>query len=366
VAGLRVALLLEQALAPVPGGTGRYSLEVAGALARLLPGGVTGWTAWHRDTAAAVVPRVTGPRRLPLPRRPLTLAWERGTGPSPTGAEVVHAPTLLAPPRRRSPLVVTIHDVVPWTHPETLTPRGVRWHRLMAERVAASADAIVVPTAAVGDRLATHLRLRRPPVVVGLGVSALPAASDPDDVASRIGLPADGYVLSLATAEPRKGLDVLVRAMASSGAPDLPLVLVGPRGWGGVEPLELAREAGLAEGRLRHLGRLDDEDLRVVLERATVVAVPSRAEGFGLPVVEAMAAGVPVVTSTDPALVEVGGDAVLSAPIGDAEGTAAALAQAAGDGALRTRLVEAGRRRASGFTWDGTAAQLLALYASLV
>src|SRR3954451_920195 len=91
---LRIGFLLEQVLAPVPGGTGRYARELAAALAGEAPPEATvrGWTAWHRDVGAPVVPGVGGPSRLPLPRRPLTLAWERGLGPAPRSADVVHAP----------------------------------------------------------------------------------------------------------------------------------------------------------------------------------------------------------------------------------------------------------------------------------
>ena len=100
----RVGFLLEQCLAPVPGGTARYSRELAAALAATAPDGfaVEGWTALHASTAAAVVPGVAGPHRLPLGRRPLIAAWERGVGPVPR-ADLVHAPTLLVPPRRDRP-----------------------------------------------------------------------------------------------------------------------------------------------------------------------------------------------------------------------------------------------------------------------
>jgi glycosyltransferase involved in cell wall biosynthesis len=363
---VQVALVLEQCLSPVPGGTGRYAAEMATALAGQPGTTVTGWVAWHRDLAGARRPGVAGPRRLPLPRRPLIAAWERGVGPGLRGRpDVVHAPTLLAPPRR-GPLVVTIHDAVPWTHPETLTPRGVRWHRVMARRVAATADAVVVPTHAVRRALQEHLELPRV-VVVGEGASSQ-LGSVPADAAERrrrLQLPESGYLLSLATIEPRKGLDVLLAALADPAAPDLPLVVVGQAGWGGVDPARTARELGLADGRVRLLGRIPDDDLAVALHGATALVVPSRAEGYGLPVLEGMAAGVPVVTSDDPALVEVGGNATRTAAIGDAAALARALAEVADDARLREQMVLAGRVRAAATTWEGAAAQLVALYATL-
>jgi glycosyltransferase involved in cell wall biosynthesis len=364
-AALRVGMVLEQALAPVPGGTARYAVQLAEALARHDDVSVTGWVAWHRDTTGARLPGVEGPRRLAAGRRALAAAWERGLGPAPRGADLVHAPTLLLPPRRRRPLVVTIHDAVPWTHPETLTPRGVRWHRAMALRAARSADAVVVPSAATGEALSTRLELTRPPVVIPLGVTALPLPEDHEGRRRRLGI-GNGFVLSLATMEPRKGLDVLIRAMSRAAAPDLPLVLVGAPGWGRLDPLALAADAGLPPGRVVVLGRLPDPDLASVLHGATVLAVPSRAEGFGLPVLEGMAAGVPVVTSRDPALLEVGGDAVLAVETGDAAALADALRSVCADPGLRARLVENGTRRVRQYSWAECAARYAEIYRRVV
>jgi glycosyltransferase involved in cell wall biosynthesis len=361
-------MMLEQALAPVPGGTGRYARELALALTASAPPGdvVQAWTAWHRDTVAARLPGAPPVRRLPLPRRPLIAAWERGAPwPVPRGVDVVHAPTLLAPTGTSVPLVVTAHDAVPWTHPETLTPRGVAWHRRMAERVAARADAVVVPTRAVADALVGYLDLPHV-VVIGEGVSGdLARPADAGERARRLGLPDGGFLLTLATLEPRKGLDVLIAALARAGAPDLPLLIVGQPGWGGVDPEDLARREGLPEGRVRALGKLSDADLATVLDRATALVMPSRAEGFGLPVLEAMAAGTPVVCSADPALAEVGGDAVRTAPVGDAAALAEQLGVVLGDAALRADMVTRGRERAATYTWARAADQLWELYRSL-
>jgi glycosyltransferase involved in cell wall biosynthesis len=365
---VHVGVVLEQRLGPVPGGTGRYAHEVAAALARHPGVTVSGWTAWHRDVEAARTEGVLGPRRLPLPRRALIAAWERGLGPSvrADGLDVIHAPTLLAPPRRSRPLVVTVHDAVPWTHPETLTPRGVRWHRTMADRVARTADVVVVPTNAVRRALAPHVGLRRVEVVGEGATAALQTL--PEDAAERrrrLRLPASGFLLSLATIEPRKGLDVLLAALADPASPDLPLLVVGQAGWGGLDPAAMARDLGLAEGRVRLLGRVPDADLAVALADATALVVPSRAEGYGLPVLEGMAAGTPVVTSDDPALVEVGAGATRSAPVGDAPALARVLADVVADPVGRKEMVRAGRVRAAETTWDAAAAQLVALYAAL-
>jgi glycosyltransferase involved in cell wall biosynthesis len=364
---MRVALLMEQCLNRVPGGTGRYSRELARALADTAEadGSVEGWTAWHRDTGPARVAGVGGPRRLLLPRRGLAAGWERGLGPSPRGADVVHAPTLLVPPRRSTPLVVTIHDAVPWTHPETLTARGARWHRRMGERAARSADAVIVPTHAVATELAKHLPVAAGVHVISEGVSPeLKIPADADERAGALRLP-PAYFISLATLEPRKDLDVALRALATSMAPDLPLLIAGQPGWGGIDLPSRATAVGLAEGRVRELGRLSDPDIAVVLSRAAALLVPSRAEGFGLPVLEAMSLGVPVIASDAPALVEVAGGAGVHHPVGDASSLAEAMRAIVDDGALAASLRAAGRRRAADFDWATSARQTWQLYRSL-
>jgi glycosyltransferase involved in cell wall biosynthesis len=369
---VQAAIFLEQALAPVSGGTGRYSVELAAALARTANQGdsVTSWTAWHRDTSAAAVAGVAGPRRLPVPRRAVAEAWRHGLGPAPRGVDVLHAPTLLVPPARRYPLVVTIHDTVPWTHPDTLTPRGAHWHRAMAERAARTGAAIAVPTQAVADELAAVLpEMRAVPVhVLGAGV-ARAVVREPDfeyaaSVTATLALP-ERFVLSLATLEPRKGLDVLIEALATIGGSAPQLLVVGQAGWGGVDPAAAASRAGLPPGRLRVLGRLGDPELAVVLRRATMLVAPSRAEGFGLPVAEAMAVGTPVVCSDAPALVEVAGGAAAVVPRGDAGALAAAIAKLFDDSAERDRMALAGRSRAAAFDWDRVAERAWALYRSL-
>ncbi|MHB2022613.1 MAG: glycosyltransferase family 4 protein [Mycobacteriales bacterium] len=363
---IRVGVLLEQCLAPVPGGTGRYSAQLAQALAASAPADatLTGLSAWHLDLARARVPGLGPPRRLPLPRRLLAEAWARGRGPGPGGFDVVHAPTLLAPPRRASALVVTIHDTVPWTHPQTLSPRGAAWHRRIAARVAREADLVVVPTEAVRLDLARFLTPARVEVV-GEGVSrALAEPPDAAERAARLGLPAR-YFATLATLEPRKGLDVAIAALSRPEAPRLPLVVVGQPGWGGVDPRQLARRHGLAAERIVVLGRLPDSDLAVVLRRATAVLVPSRAEGFGLPALEAMWLGTPVVVSDVAALVEVTAGAALVVAQDDPAALAAAAARIAEDAGLRQGMVAAGRARAGHYSWEAAARRMWQLYREL-
>jgi glycosyltransferase involved in cell wall biosynthesis len=357
-----LVVLAEQLLAPVPGGTGRYTRELLDAMVQHAP---EGWTV----TAVTARHRVSLPnaRMLPLPRRGLSLAWEYGLKLWP-GGDAVHAPTPLAPPapRNGTSLVVTVHDTVPFTHPETLTHRGATWHRAMIRRATQKATAIVVPTAAVAAELAVHAPGPARVYVVGHGVPAavtqLP--DNADEIAERLNLP-EGYVLAVGTIEPRKGLDVLVEAMARPSAPKVPVVIAGPQGWGDLDLGRVAAEAGLKRDRLRLLGRVTDEELAVVLNRAAVLAAPSMAEGFGLPVLEAMAAGVPVVHSDAPALVEVAGGTGVLARRNDPAALANALHSVIAFPQHTAGLVTAAKARAAQFTWAKAAESLWRLHVDL-
>ncbi|MGB8996768.1 MAG: glycosyltransferase family 1 protein [Pseudonocardiaceae bacterium] len=365
----KLVVLLEQLLAPVPGGTGRYSRELAAALAATAPAGWTvgGAIARHADPTPAIIPGVEGPHRLPLPRKALVAAWDSGVALWP-GGDTVHAPTPLAPPgpSRGRDLVVTVHDTVPWTHPDGLTRRGVGWHRRNIGRAARRADALVVPTATVADDLARRVPCQAQVHVVGEGVSAA-LTSLPHDaaaIATRLRLP-PRYVLAVGTLEPRKGIDTLLAALAAPDAPDLPVVLVGQPGWGHVDPAALARRCGLDPGRVQVLGRITDAELAVVLHGAAVLAAPSLAEGFGLPVLEAMAAGVPVVHSDAPALIEVAGGAGVMVARNDPAALATALRVVASDPATMQAMRAAGRRRAEQFSWERTARRVWSVHLEL-
>jgi glycosyltransferase involved in cell wall biosynthesis len=217
----------------------------------------------------------------------------------------------------------------------------------MIARAARRATGLVVPTKAVADDLAGRVEVRAPVRVAGHGVTDALTR----DGTVTVDLPGT-FVLAVGTIEPRKGVDVLVEATAALG---VPLVLVGQRGWGQVDT-----------GNALVLGRLSDHELAAVLRRATVLAAPSLAEGFGLPVLEAMAAGVPVVHSDAPALVEVAGGAGVEVPRGDAKALAEALRSVISSPVRVTELAERGRRRAAEFTWNAAASAVWSIHATPV
>jgi glycosyltransferase involved in cell wall biosynthesis len=374
-------VIIDQIIAPIPGGIGRYAEELTRALIATAPRGshVAGIvSASPEDDYALIAELLPGLGELyksPLARRELSAAWQHGFTRLP-GAGMVHATSLLAPLHRHDrttgkndQIAVTIHDAVPWTHPETLTRRGVSWHKAMAKRAERYADAIVVDTHAVAHELGEILDLGDRIRVIGAAVgSSLRLPDDASERASRLDLP-ERYLLSVGTLEPRKGLEPLIRALALGLPDDVPLLIVGPAGWGGVDVDAVAREAGLAEGRVRTLGRLSDPDLAVALDRATVFVFPSLAEGFGLPLLEAFSLGTPVVHSYDPALVENAAGAGIAVERADAEGYPARLADAIlsvlDDEQLASRLGLAGHDRAQAFSWRDSAEKVWQLHADL-
>lgn len=374
-------VILDQLAAPVPGGIGRYTRELTRALIATQPRGcaVSGWVPSLPETAYRAIeealPGLATLEKSALDRRQIAAAWQHGFTRLGAGS-TTHAPSLVAPlfrhDRINNPgdqIVVTIHDTVPWTHPETLTPRGVDWHRAMAKRAERYADAVVVPTHAVAEDLAEVLALGdRVRIIAGAVANDLAVPTDAAERRAALDLP-ERYVAAVGTVEPRKGLEHLVGALARLDRPDLPLVHVGPHGWGGLDLTAVAQEAGLVPERVRTLGFLDDADVAAVMQGASVFVMPSQAEGFGLPMLEAMSLGTPTIHTDVPALVEVAGDAghvVERAPADTLpERLAEAIAAVVDDDAHAETLRVAGRDRARAFSWLDSAEKTWQLHADL-
>jgi len=286
---------------------------------------------------------------------------------------MVHATSLLAPMHRHLPMserndqtVVTVHDAIAWTDPELLTSRQASWNRTMTKRAERFADAVVVPTHAVAEVLAETFSFGDRLRVIG-GAPSSRLHQMPDDVArrQRLGVRGD-YLLTVAGLDPRKGLDVLIQALAQ--VPDLALVVVGAAPGDAEGIAQLAHDGGVADERIIVLDPLDDDDLGAVLQGATAFLQPSRAEGFGLALVEALAFGLPVIHSDAPALVEVAADAGIVVSRDDpdeAGGYAAAIRDVLGDAELRARLSIGARDRARAFSWRDSAEKVWQLHADL-
>ncbi|MFD7656765.1 glycosyltransferase family 4 protein [Actinosynnema sp. NPDC059797] len=335
-------------------GIGRYTAALAEELAsmpsvqvRAVAFTLRGWRALR-----TVLPHDVVARGLPVAARLLRHLWLRAPFPpveflaGPT--DVMHGTNFVLPPALRAGGVVTVHDLAFLDAPGDLPPSDRRLPELV-QRSASRADVVCTPTRAVASVVEERLGVHPDKIVVTpLGVDPAWFAARPPSPAlrDRLGLPSE-YLLFVGAGGPRKGLGTLVAA--HSARPSLPpLVLAGPG-------------APAADDRVLRTGYLNDVDLRSVVAGASALVLPSRDEGFGLPVLEALACNVPVVCTDVPALREVADGHAAHVPVGDVE----ALAQAMAD-AVETPATPAGqaarRAHAAGFTWRRTAEKTVEAY----
>ncbi|NUT98002.1 MAG: glycosyltransferase family 4 protein [Saccharothrix sp.] len=336
-------------------GIGRYTSALAEELAsmpdavdvRAVAFTLRGWRALR-----TVLPHDVVARGLPVSARLLRQFWLRGPFPpveflaGPT--DVMHATNFVLPPAIRAGGVTTIHDLAFLDAPGDLPASDRRLPELV-KKSALRADIVCTPTQAVANVVTERYGVEPDKIVVTpLGVDPAWFAARPpsDGLRSRLGLPSE-YLLFVGAGGPRKGLSTLLEAHAAT--PSLPpLVLAGPG-------------ESRVDGRVLRTGYLNDVDLRSVVAGAATLVLPSRDEGFGLPVLEALACNVPVVCTDVPALRETAGGHATHVPVGDAEALAHALATAvetepnAGDQAAR-------RAHASEYTWRKTAERTVEAY----
>lgn len=304
----------------------------------------------------------------PMAARPLRWAWGRSTRPPIEGwtgpVDVVHGPNFVVPPARRAARVVTVHDLTAWRFPDLVDRSTAAYPHLVAKAVAEGAW-VHAPSRFVAGELADILGLDPARVVaVSNGAPDLgPPAPGRDAAAGRRRAGAERYVLAVGTIEPRKDLPGLVAAFdaVADADADVRLVLAGPDGWG-VDALAEAVSRARHRDRVVRLGWVDDDERAGLLRGATVVAYPSVYEGFGLVPLEAMAAGVPVVSTRAGAIPEVVGDAAELVDVGDLDALAGALARLLVDEGRRAELVAAGHLRRARFRWDTTVEEIVALY----
>jgi glycosyltransferase involved in cell wall biosynthesis len=275
--------------------------------------------------------------RLPFSHA-LRTAWSRAGRPDAErllgSFDVLHFSDWMFPPQRAGVRATTIHDLVPLHHPEWTTSRTRSMHTRKYRNAARTCDVVFVNSAYTGRDVTRTLGVPADRVHV-----AHPAARDefrPDGPAADLGA---RYVLTVATLEPRKNLQTLVDAHRLLGG-DLLLAVAGGEGWG--DQPELGAE------RIRRLGFVSDDELAGLYRGASVAVYPSRFEGFGIPVLEAMSCGCPVVASSHPSLDEASGDAAVRADPDDPAALAAAIERALAES---ERLAAAGLEHARGFTW---------------
>ena len=371
-------VIIDEMLATTPGNLGRYTEELARALIATAPrdcyveGFVSASTEPDYDRIAVRLAGLADLHKSALAHREVKAAWQHGFTMLP-GSGMVHAPSLLAPLSRHDRLnrgdqiVVTVHDTVAWSNPESLSARTVAWHKTILKRAQRYADGIVVPSHTVAGQLGEIADLGdRVRVISGAASSVLTPPVDADERAEALGLP-PRYILAIGGLEPRKGIDQLIRAMTHLRS-DEPLLLVGPEADDQTLATAIA-ESNLPEGSIRGMGTLSDSDLALAIERSTVFAYPNLEEGFGMPMLEAFSLGAPVVHSDAPALVELAAGAGIVVERGNPalypERLAEGIRSVLDDRQLAIRLGYSGSDRAHAFSWRSSAEKVWQLHADL-
>ncbi|GAA1943215.1 glycosyltransferase [Agromyces allii] len=377
---ITLRMIVDQVVAPVPGPLGRYTQALTSALITSAPSGcevegiVSSSPPTEYEFVEAAFPGIARLYKTSLARRELTAAWQLGLTTSPGGG-MIHAPSLFAPLRRHDrsvsgdQVVVTVQDLAAWTHPDSLTSASVAWHRAMLKRALKHADAVVVPTHALAERLAgiadfgERVRVIGTAPRTGLSVEATEAALR----RTRLGLPSE-YLVAAGTLEPRTGLVDLLDALGRPGVPQIPLVVLGPDSWGEVHLASVAEESGVDPRRVQALQVDDAVDLAAVLSGATAVVAPSHEDGAATDLIEAFAMGIPVIHSDTSTHLEVAAEAGLSVTVGSggyADRLAAAVTSVVEHPSLADRLAVTSGDRSRAFSWRDSAERIWQLHADL-
>ncbi len=283
--------------------------------------------------------------------------------------DVFHAPAYFAPVLMRSPQVVTVYDLIGFEQPQSLSRLGRLYHRHGLPLGLRGAQRVIVPSAAARRAIAQYLpHAYDRTVKVPLGVEQrffAPADGSDEEIRRRYRLPAE-YLLWVGNIEPKKNVGLLLRAMQllrERGREVPKLVIAGALSTATNEVMREFLRAGL-QTRVQFVGRVRDAELPAIYRGAALFCFPSRHEGFGLPPLEAMAAGVPVIVSDAGSLPEVVGQAGLVRPVDDVEAWADGIVEVLGQPTLRDSLVARGRARALRFDWVTAARRTLAVYAA--
>lgn len=362
-----VAVHVDQLFYRIPGGIGTYVRRLLPALA--VADSAVDLSVFHARFGGQIPAEIQGLPRTEIPRgiRTLYPLWNWTGRPSLPAelrsTDVIHAPSPVAipPVGERQRLVVTVHDLAFRRFPKAYPPAWRYLHAAGFARALRTADAVIAVSRSTASDLATIGRLDPNRIhVVPLGGSLPVGTADPATVLDRLRIPRP-YALFVGTFEPRKNVVRLIRAYRRIGR-KVPhaLVLAGPAGWASkVIHRELAVPGG---GRIEVTGHLPEADLDALYRGADAFVYPSLYEGFGLPVLDAMTRGTPVLTSNTSSLPELTGGAAVHVTPTSTRQLADALEDLLTHEGERARLAEAGRTRARDYTWERAAASTLEVY----
>ena len=357
-----------------PTGVGRYAYQLLRRLVALDSGvEYRGFSVGTKAPALGELGSVVSCRHVRVPARAMYRVWnvlgvpkvDRLLG----GVDVYHATNYYLPPTASAKTVLTVYDLAFLAHPEWCSPKIVRVFSTTIRRAARRADAILACSESGKQDIVRLLEVPPEKVTVALGavdegLAPVERGRAAAELERRYGI-ATPFLLFVGTLEPRKNIAALVRAFAQVGA-EIPhsLVLAGSIGWNAEPIFEAIESAGLGP-RIVRPGYVPDSDLPLFYSAADAFVFPSRYEGFGLPVLEAMTCGCPVIASNNSSLPEVAGDAAVWVDPDDETGIATAIRDLMSDDVLRRRLAEQGRERAKRFSWKTCAETVLGVYRSV-
>jgi glycosyltransferase involved in cell wall biosynthesis len=302
------------------------------------------------------------------PRKILTGVWAYSEFPRLenllSDIDIFHAPGFQVPPSKRLPRIFTIYDLIPITHPEMAIPSAARHVRPRLKHYIDRADFVIAISKATATDLTSTLGVPNEKIITIYPGTTPIARASPKQILklkSKFGIKRD-YLLFVSRIDPRKNLPRLMRAFDISGlAQDFDLAIVGPRGWHMEETIETWQNIK-CKNQIRWLDYVTEEDLAALYSGALFFTYPSLIEGFGLPILEAMSAGCPVLTSNISSMPEAAGDAAIYVDPYDVESIATGLRQLAENSELRAEFIQRGYERARKFSWENTAKGMVEVY----
>ena len=375
-------------------GVGNYCLNLLKALMEVDGLDISGFAAQARALDLEAIGRPVRHRRLPIPTRVMYKVWSSFGGPAVDsllgGVDVYHATNYFLPPVKRAKRVLTIHDIAFKKHPELCSPKIVGPFSSKVEGFAREADAVIADSESTRKDIIELLgakpnRVHTVHLAVDDSMAPVPKMEARQRVAATYNIH-HSYVLFVSTIEPRKNVHGIVEAFRKI-RDDVPhrLVLAGAKGWleadfeiefdkeewidrvdaAVVESIQGKMKIEVPKGRVIQTGFIPQSDLPALYSAADALVFPSFYEGFGLPVLEAMACGCPVITANNSSLPEVAGDAAEYCDANANDSIANTMRRVLSDESLRKQMRQRGFAQAAKFSWKKTAQQTAAVYRSV-